>query len=54
MFSSLSDKAKLLGENFSKNSSLNDSGISLVHFRTNLKLLNIPKLAKKAIIGLVL
>ena len=38
-----SDKAKLLAENFSKNSNLDDSGNSLLAFlsRTNLKLHNI-------------
>ena len=38
-----SDKAKLFAENFSKNSNLDDSGISLPVFpsRTNLKLHNI-------------
>ena len=42
MLSSASDKAKLFDENFSKNSNLDDSGISLPVFpsRTNLKLLN--------------
>ena len=40
---SASAKAKLFGEYFSKNSKLNDSGISLstFHSRTNLKLHNI-------------
>ena len=52
VLSSACDKAKLFAENFSKNSSLNDSGISLPHFssRTNLKLHNIsvsPKMVKK-------
>ena len=43
MLSSASDKAKLFAENFSKNSNLNDSDISLPIFtsRTNLKLHNI-------------
>ena len=43
MLSSASDKAKLFAENFSKNSNLDDSGISLPVFpsRTNLKLHNI-------------
>ena len=43
MLSSASDKAKLLAENFSKNSTLDDSGISLPVFpsRTNQKLQNI-------------
>ena len=52
VLSSASDKAKLLAENFSKNSNLDDSGISLPVFssRTNLKLHNIsltPKMVKK-------
>ena len=52
-----SDKAKLLAENFSKNSNLDDSGISLPVFpsRTNLKLHNIsvtPKMVKKVIMNL--
>ena len=40
VFSSASDKAKLFAENFSQNSNLDDSGISLLVFRseTNLKL----------------
>ena len=43
MLSSASDKAKLFAKNFSKNSNLDDSGISLAVFpsRTNLKLHNI-------------
>ena len=50
--SSASDKAKLFAENISKNSDLDDSGISLHVFstRTNLKLRNIsvtPKMVKK-------
>ena len=54
MLSSASDKAKLLAENFSWNSNLDDSGISLPAFpsRTNLKLYNIsvtPKMVKKVI-----
>ena len=54
MLSSASDKAKLFAKNFSKNSNLDDSGISLPVFpsRTNLKLLNIsitPKIVKKVI-----
>ena len=54
VLSSASDKAKLLAENFSKNSNLDDSGISLPVFssRTNLKLHNIsvtPKMVKKVI-----
>ena len=56
MLSSASDKAKL-PENFSKNSSLDDSGISLPVFpsRTNLKLHNISvtsKMVKKVIMNL--
>ena len=52
MLSSASDKAKLFGKNFSKNSNLDDSSISLPVFpsRTNLKLHNIyvsPKMVKK-------
>ena len=51
VLSSASDKAKLFAENFSKNSNLDDSGISLPVFlsRTNLKLHNIsvtPKMVK--------
>ena len=43
VLSSASDKVKLFAENFSKNSNLDDSGISLpvFPFRTNLKLHNI-------------
>ena len=57
MLSSASDKAKLFAENFSKNSNLDDSGISLPVFpsRTNLKLHNIsitPKMVKKVIMNL--
>ena len=57
MLSSASDKAKLFAENFSKNSNLDDSGISLPAFpsRTNLKLHNIsliPKMVKKVITNL--
>ena len=52
-----SDKAKLFAENFSKNSDLDDSGISLLIFpsETNLKLDNIsvtPKMVKKVITNL--
>ena len=52
-----SDKAKLFAENFSKNTNLDDSGISLPVFpyRTNLKLHNIsvtPKMVKKVIMNL--
>ena len=55
--SSVSDKTKLFAENFSKNSYLDDSGISLpvFHPRTNLKLHNTsvtPKMAKKVLINL--
>ena len=55
--SSASDKAKLFVKNFSKNSNLNDTGISLPVFpcRTNLKVHNIsitPKMVKKAITNL--
>ena len=55
VLSSASDKAKLFAENFSMNSNLGDSGISLPVFpsRTNLKLCNIsPKMVKKVIINL--
>ena len=52
VLSSASDKAKLFGKNFSKNSNLDDSGISLPVFPsgTNLRLHNIsvsPKIVKK-------
>ena len=54
VLSSASDKAQLFAKNFSKNSSLDDSGVSLPVFpsRTNLKLHNIsitPKMVKKVI-----
>ena len=54
MFSSASDKAKMFANNFSKNSNLNVSGISLPVFpsRTNLKLHHIsvtPKMVKTVI-----
>ena len=54
---SASDKAKLFAENFSKNSNLDDSGISLPVFpsRTYLKLHNIslnPTMVKKVIMNL--
>ena len=54
VWSSASDKAKLLAKNYSKNSNLDDSGISLPVFpsRTTLKLHNIsvtPKMVKKVI-----
>ena len=57
VLSSASDKAKLFAENFSKNSDLDDSGISLHFFpsRTILKLHNIcvtPKMVKKVIMNL--
>ena len=56
MLSSASDKAKLIAENFSKNSNLDDSGIFLPVFPsiTNLKLHNIsvtPKMVKKVMIN---
>ena len=54
MLPSASDKAKLFAENFSKNSNLDDSGISLTvfPFSTHLKLRNIsvtPKMVEKFI-----
>ena len=57
MLSSASDKAKLFPENFSMNSNLDDSGISLPFFpsRTNLKLHNIsvtPKMIRKVVMNL--
>ena len=57
VLSSASDKAKLFAKNFSKNSNLDDSSISLPVFpsRTNLKLHNIsitPKIIKKVIMNL--
>ena len=57
MLSSISDKAKLFARNFSRNSNLNGSGISLPVFpsRTNLNLHNIsvtPKLVEKVITNL--
>ena len=57
MLSSASDEAKLFAENFSKNSNVDDSGISLPVFpsRTNLKLHNISvtsKMVKKVIMNL--
>ena len=57
VLSSASDKAKLFAENFSKNSDLDDSDISLPVFssRTNLKLHNIsltPKMVKKVTMNL--
>ena len=56
VLSSASDKAKLFAKNFSQNSSLDDSGISLPAFpsRTNLKqhISVTPKMVKKAITNL--
>ena len=57
VLSSASDKAKLFAENFSKNSNLDDLGISLPVFpsRSNLKLHNVsiaPKMLKKVIMNL--
>ena len=57
MLSSASDKAKLFAKTFSKNSNLDDSGISLLVFpsRTNLELHNISltlKIVKKLITNL--
>ena len=57
VLSSASDKAKLFAENFTKNSNLDYSDISLPVFpsRTNLKLHNIsitPKMVKKVIMNL--
>ena len=57
MLFSASDKAKLFAENFSKNSNLDDLGISLPVFpsRMHLKLHNIsvtPKMVKKVIMNL--
>ena len=57
VLSSASDKAKLFAKNFSKNSNLDDFGISSPVFpsRTNLKLHNIsitPKMVKKVIMNL--
>ena len=54
---SASDKAKLFAENFSMNSNLDDSGISLpvFPFRTNVKLHNIfitPKIVRKVVMNL--
>ena len=56
VLSSASDKAKLFAENFSMNSNLDDSGISLPVFpsRTNLKLHNIsvtPKMVRKVVMN---
>ena len=57
MLSSASEKAKLFAANFSKNSNLDDSGISLPvsPSRTNLQLHNISvtsKMVKKVIMNL--
>ena len=57
VWSSASDKARLFAKNFSKNSNLDDSDISLAVFpcRTNLKLHNIfvtPKMVKKVLTNL--
>ena len=57
VLSSASDKAKLFAKNFSKNSNLDDSGISLPVFpsRTNLKLHIIsvtPKMVRKVVMNL--
>ena len=57
MLSSASDKAKWFLKNFSRNSNIDDLGISLSVFfsRTNLRLHNIsvtPKLVKKVITNL--
>ena len=57
MLSSASDKAKLFAKNFSKNSDLDDSGISLpvLLSRNNLKLHNIsitPKMVTKVVTNL--
>ena len=58
VLSSASDKSKVFGENFSKNSNLDDSGIALPVFlsRTNLKLhISVsPKMFKKVIMNLAL
>ena len=57
MLSSASDKAKMFAEKFSKNSNLEELGISLPVFpsRTHLKLQNIsttPQMVKKVIMNL--
>ena len=59
VLSSASDKAKLFAENFSLNSNLDDSGISLPAFpsRTSLKLHNISvthKMVRKVVMNLYL
>ena len=58
VLSSASDKAKLFAENFSLNSNLYDSGVSLpvCPYRTNLKLNNIsvtPKMVRKVVMNLI-
>ena len=57
MLSYAADKAKLFAKNFSKNSNLDDSGISLpvIPSRANLKLHNIsitPKMVKNVMTNL--
>ena len=57
LLSSAPEKAQLFSENFSKNSNLDDSGVSLPVFpsRTNLKLHNISvtaKMVKKVIMNI--
>ena len=57
MLSFASDEIKLLAKNFSKNSNLGESGVTLPVFpsRPNLKLHNIsltPKMVKKVIVNL--
>ena len=57
VLSAASDEAKLFAKNFSMNSNLDDSGISLPVFpsRTNLKLHNIsvtPKIVRKVVMNL--
>ena len=57
VLSSVSDKAKLFAENFSKNSNLYDSGMFLpvLPSKTNLKLHNIsvtPKMVRKVVMNL--
>ena len=58
VLSSASDKAKLFAENFSMNSNLDDSGVSLLVFpsRSNLKLhISVtPKIVRKVIMSLAL
>ena len=54
MLSSASDKAKLFAENFSLNSNLDDSGVSLPVFpsRTNYKISVSPKMVRKVVMNL--